>query len=159
MYSLPKAVLLGLGTSHVVQGYDGSRHLWYDAPGSGFNESLAIGNGRIGALVLGSAKENITLNENSVWSGLFQDRINNASLAAFPKVRGLLVQGNLTEAGELVLEDMSANPTTNRAYSVTNNLLVDLGHSEASWENYERWLDTHQGNAGVSYELEGVTYQ
>lgn len=151
--------LLGLALSSSVHGYDASRHLWYDTPGTGFNEGLAIGNGRIGALVLGSASERIILNENSVWSGGFQDRINNASLEAFPRIRELLINGNLTEVGELVLEDMSANPTTNRAYSVTNDLVFDLGHSEDDWDNYERWLDTLQGNAGVAYGLAGVTYK
>ncbi|KAH6656830.1 putative alpha-L-fucosidase 2 precursor [Truncatella angustata] len=149
---------LGLSTLSLVRGYDGSRHLWYNTPGTEFNEGLAIGNGRIGALILGSATETIILNENSVWNGTFQDRINNASLEAFPVVRQLLRDGNLTEAGNLVLENMSANPTVNRAYSVTNNLVIDLGHSEGDWENYERWLDTLQGNVGVSYTIGSITY-
>ncbi|ETS79129.1 hypothetical protein PFICI_08982 [Pestalotiopsis fici W106-1] len=150
--------LLACGASHLVHGYDASRHLWYDEPGADFSTGLAIGNGRIGALVYGSDTEKITLNENSVWSGEFQDRINNASLEAFPKVRELIADGNLTDAGQLVLEDMSGIPTTNRAYSVTNDLILDFGHSEGDWENYERWLDTLDGNVGVSYDYNGVTY-
>lgn len=159
MHFLLKLAVLTCGASRLVRGYDGSRHLWYDEPGTSFSEGLAIGNGRIGALVYGSATENITLNENSVWSGLFQDRINNKSLEAFPQARQLLVDGNLTDAGNLVLRDMAGIPTTNRAYSVTNNLVLDFGHSEDDWENYERWLDTLDGNVGVSYDYNNVTYR
>ncbi|KAI0162710.1 putative alpha-L-fucosidase 2 precursor [Pestalotiopsis sp. NC0098] len=158
MHFLLKLAVLACGASRLVCGYDGSRHLWYDEPGTSFSEGLAIGNGRIGALVYGSATENITLNENSVWSGLFQDRINNKSLEAFPQARQLLVDGNLTDAANLVLRDMAGIPTTNRAYSVTNNLVLDFGHSEGDWENYERWLDTLDGNVGVSYDYNNVTY-
>ncbi|KAK6200777.1 Short-chain dehydrogenase/reductase aba4 [Pestalotiopsis sp. IQ-011] len=158
MHFLLELAVLAFGASRLVHGYDGSRHLWYDEPGTSFSEGLAIGNGRIGALVYGSAAENITLNENSVWSGLFQDRINNKSLEAFPQARQLLVDGNLTDAANLVLEDMAGIPTTNRAYSVTNNLVLDFGHSEDDWENYERWLDTLDGNVGVSYDYNNVTY-
>ncbi|KAM0815017.1 putative Glycosyl hydrolase family 95 N-terminal domain-containing protein [Seiridium cardinale] len=158
MHWLHTIGLLGLGSFTLAYGYDGSRHIWYDTPGTGFNEGLAIGNGRIGALVLGSDTETIILNENSVWNGTFQDRINNASLEAFPRIRQLLEDGNLTEAGQLVLEDMAGNPTTSRAYSVTNNLVLDFGHSEDDWENYRRWLDTLEGNAGVSYDYNGITY-
>lgn len=158
MHLLLKLAVLACGALRLVCGYDGSRHLWYDEPGTSFSEGLAIGNGRIGALVYGSAAENITLNENSVWSGLFQDRINNKSLEAFPQARELLVHGNLTDAANLVLRDMAGIPTTNRAYSVTNNLVLDFGHSEDDWKNYERWLDTLDGNVGVSYDYNNVTY-
>ncbi|KAI0137193.1 Six-hairpin glycosidase-like protein [Xylariales sp. AK1849] len=138
--------------------YTGTRHLWYDTPGTDFNSGLAIGNGRIGALVLGSDTERIILNENSVWNGTFRDRINNASLVAFPEVRELLMNGNITEAAQLVLEDMSAIPNVSRAYSVTNDLVLDFGHCNNTWENYERWLDTLQGNTGLSYDYDNVTY-
>lgn len=68
MYLSHASGLLGLGMFSLANGYDGSRHIWYDAPGTEFNEGLAIGNGRIGALVFGSASERIILNENSVVS-------------------------------------------------------------------------------------------
>jgi alpha-L-fucosidase 2 len=52
--------------------------LWYTAPaklvgtptGSAMNETLPIGNGRVGALIFGeTGKERIVLNENSLWTG------------------------------------------------------------------------------------------
>ncbi|KAI1858610.1 hypothetical protein JX265_010703 [Neoarthrinium moseri] len=158
----PQKLLFVIGLSTFVEGqtgkYSAARHLWYNTPGDGFSQGLALGNGRIGALVLGSATEKIILNENSVWSGLFEDRINDASLEAVPRIRDLLMNGNLTEAGQLVLANMAANPTTSRMFGVTNDLVLDFGHSDADWQNYERWLDTLDGNAGVTYDYNGVTY-
>lgn len=138
--------------------YLGSRHLWYDTPGHDLKSGLPIGNGRLGALVHGSAIENITLNENSVWSGGFQDRVNPGSLDAFPVVRELLGKNHFTEAGELALRNMSGIPITSRWFSVTGELLLDFGHTEEGWSNYERWLNTLEGTTGVSYDWKGVTY-
>lgn len=163
MYSNSASALAALGLATLVNGqtgnYSGSRHLWYETPGTNLKDGLAIGNGRIGALLLGSATERIIINENSVWSGLYEDRFNNASLEAVPVIRDLLENGNITGAGQTTLEDMCAIPTTSRMYSVTNDLVIDFGHSEDSWEGYERWLDTLNGNAGVIYTYDGVNYR
>jgi hypothetical protein len=148
-----------IGAVNGQQGtYDPNYHLWYNTSGSSFSTGLAIGNGRIGALVLGSASEKVILNEASVWNDLFKDRTNPGSLTAFPKVRDLLVDGNFTQAGQLVLRNMSSIPSTSRWFSVTNDLLLDFGHAQGSISKYERWLDTINGNTGVSYEYNGVKY-
>ncbi|KAM0275895.1 hypothetical protein ACHAQH_007282 [Verticillium albo-atrum] len=131
--------------------YSATRHLWYDTPGQNLKSGLPIGNGRLGALISGSALEKITLNENSVWSGPFQDRTNPGSLDAFPIVRDLLTKGQYTEAGQLALRNMTANPPTNEWYSVTGDLLLDFGHAEERWSGYERWLDMQTGITGVAY--------
>ncbi|KAF4947617.1 hypothetical protein FGADI_10298 [Fusarium gaditjirri] len=138
--------------------YSGSRHLWYNSPGKDFKSSLPIGNGRLGALVQGSISEKIVINENSVWSGTFQDRVNPDALQGFPKARKFLTQNDYTGAAGTVSSTMYGKPTTNRWYSVTGNLLLDFGHQNEKYTNYERWLDTLGGNTGVSYLINGVTY-
>lgn len=154
---LPLFALLSLVSSQ--QGnYTASDHVWLDTPGTDFKSGLALGNGRLGALLLGSAKERVILNENSVWSGGFQDRINPQALNAVPAVRQLLVDKKYTEAAARTLRDVTANPTTSRWYSVTGDLNLDFGHNQSSWTNYERWLDVREGVAGVRYDLQGVTY-
>uniref|UniRef100_A0A8H7NR21 Glycosyl hydrolase family 95 N-terminal domain-containing protein n=1 Tax=Bionectria ochroleuca TaxID=29856 RepID=A0A8H7NR21_BIOOC len=154
-------VLLALiGATNAQQGayYDSNRHLWYNTSGSSFSTGLVIGNGRMGAMVFGSAFDKVILNEASVWNGLFEDRTNPGSLAAFPKARDMLIDGNYTQAGQLVLRDMSSIPTTSRWFSVTNDLLLDFGHAEGSISQYERWLDTIKGNTGLNYHYNGVKY-
>ncbi|KAF5975818.1 alpha-L-fucosidase 2 [Fusarium coicis] len=160
MYLLFLYIFVALSTSVEAQqgNYSGTRHLWYNSPGSDFRSSLPIGNGRLGALVQGSISEKILINENSVWSGPFQDRINPGSLEGFPKARKLLTENNYTGAAGFAASDMYAIPTQNRWYSVTGNLLLDFGHQTEEISNYERWLDTLNGNTGVSYDVNGITY-
>ena len=44
--------------------------LWYEKSAERWEESLPIGNGSLGAMILGGAEEEILgLNEESVWSG------------------------------------------------------------------------------------------
>ncbi|KAG7411036.1 hypothetical protein ACKAV7_010787 [Fusarium commune] len=160
MYSFFLYVSIALVTSVEAQkvNYSGARHLWYNSPGSDFRSSLPIGNGRLGALAQGSISEKIIINENSVWSGPFQDRVNPGSLEGFPKARKLLTESNYTGAAGFAASDMYGIPPQNRWYSVTGNLLLDFGHQAEQISNYVRWLDTLEGNTGVSYDINGVTY-
>lgn len=159
MHSLFLSIFVALAASVGAQkgNYSGSRHLWYDSPGGDFRSSLPIGNGRLGALVQGSISEKIIINENSVWSGPFQDRINPGSSEAFPKARKLLTENDYTGAAGLA-SDMYGIPPQNRWYSMTGNLLLDFGHQAEEVSNYERWLDTLEGTTGISYDINGVTY-
>ena len=44
--------------------------LWYDKPASKWTEAVPLGNGRLGAMVFGTApKERLQLNEESLWAG------------------------------------------------------------------------------------------
>ncbi|KAI2465471.1 Six-hairpin glycosidase-like protein [Annulohypoxylon bovei var. microspora] len=158
----PLAALIFLEAVSLTVGrgaaYSGTRHLWYDTPGTGFTSGLAIGNGRIGALVLGSAPERIILNEASVWSGPYQDRVNPGARGAYPEVIDLLKSGRITAGSNLALRNMTAIPATSRAFSVTNDMNLDFGHSINQTSNYERWLDTLTGYAGVTYRYQNNTY-
>ena len=44
--------------------------LYYEAPADAWEKGMAIGNGRIGAMLLGGTdREHIWLNEDTLWSG------------------------------------------------------------------------------------------
>ena len=74
--------------------------LWYESPAKNWNEALPLGNGKIGAMVFGEAeKERIQLNEDTVWSGGFIDRINPDSYTHLEEVRRLLREGEVEEIG------------------------------------------------------------
>ncbi|KAH8890711.1 hypothetical protein GQ53DRAFT_824434 [Thozetella sp. PMI_491] len=138
--------------------WDGSRFAWYTAEASNFAGALPIGNGRLGAAVFGSvAVEKVVLNENSVWSGPWQDRANPASNGAVTQIRQMLLAGNITSAGQLAMSAMAGNPTSPRAYNPLVNLNMDLGHGTGV-SSYTRWLDTLQGTAGLSYAYGGINY-
>lgn len=137
--------------------FDGSRYLWYDTPGIRFNASLPVGNGRLGGTLYCLPTEIVTWNEDSVWSGTFQDRVNSNALDGFPKVRNLLVNGNITAAGELALSDMTGSSVDEREYQVLSNLYVDLGQ-RGDATNLVRYLDTLEGYTACEYGFDGVSY-
>ncbi|KAL3443206.1 Six-hairpin glycosidase-like protein [Aspergillus insuetus] len=150
--------LTALISGSLAATFDGSRFLWYDTPGTRFNASLPVGNGRLGGTLYCLPTEIITWNEDSVWSGTFQDRVNPRSLDSFPKVRDLLVDGNVTQAGKLALSDMTGSSIDPREYQVLSNLYVDLGQ-RGDATNLQRYLDTIEGYTACEYEFDGVNYK
>lgn len=138
---------------------DGSRYLWYNSPATAFESALPLGNGRLGAMIYGGGQEIIGLNENSIWAGPFQDRTPYNATQARPEVLKLMQKGNLTLAGQLTLANMTDITASPRSYSYFGNVVIDFGHEEQSMSNYVRWLDTAQGNSGLSYTFNKVKYE
>ncbi|RYP12741.1 hypothetical protein DL765_007179 [Monosporascus sp. GIB2] len=139
--------------------WDGSRFAWYaSGAGDDWKSALPIGNGRLGALVTGNAVERLVLNENSVWSGPWEDRVNPKAKWAVAEIRDMLIAGNITSAGELAMSNLVGSPTSPKAYQPLVNLTMDFGHDAAGTSSYTRWLDTYEGTAGVSYQHGGVDF-
>jgi alpha-L-fucosidase 2 len=61
--------------------------LWYDHPANNakpMDEALAIGNGRLGGLIFGApARERISINEDSLWTGGENATGNNGSMGSY----------------------------------------------------------------------------
>jgi alpha-L-fucosidase 2 len=77
--------------------------LWFDRPAKTFQASLPLGNGRMGAMVLGGVTdERIVLNESSVWSGSPERADRPDAHKALPEIRQLLLEGKNVEAEALV---------------------------------------------------------
>ena len=87
------------------QGFSPARdlRLWYDAPATAFEESLPLGNGRIGAAVFGgTATERVMLNESTLWAGgPIDPEVNPEARSWLPKVREALFKGDYTLADQL----------------------------------------------------------
>jgi hypothetical protein len=110
-------VLLAAANTAVAQ-WDASRYAWFSSSaGTNFHATLPIGNGRLGAAIYGGAKEQLTLNENSMWSGPFTDRTNNNSAKNLDSIRQKLIAGDIHAAGQSTLDNMAGNPTSPRAYN------------------------------------------
>ncbi|KAE8420671.1 Six-hairpin glycosidase-like protein [Aspergillus pseudocaelatus] len=139
--------------------FDPSRFTWYTSPANNFTSALPLGNGRLGAAVWGSTVENITLNENSIWSGQFMDRVNPDAYSALDPVRSMLKQGNITAPGQMTLARMVGSPDEPRAYHPLGSLVLDFGQEDSHVENYTRSLDLLKGRAIVDYEYHGVQFR
>lgn len=82
-----------------------STALRFSKPAEKFEQSLPLGNGRIGAMVFGGVnQERIVLNESSMWSGSPEDNDRPDAHRALPEIRRLLAAGKNVEAADLVMK-------------------------------------------------------
>jgi alpha-L-fucosidase 2 len=72
-------ICFALAAAVDLQPPDSSKHssrLWSGSPGVNWNDSYVIGNGRVGAAILGGvADEIVGMNEDSFWSGGLLHRV------------------------------------------------------------------------------------
>ena len=131
--------------------------LWYDRPATFFEESLPIGNGKIGALVYGgTANDTIFLNDITYWTGKPVDHREGEGKASWiPKIREALFQENYPLADSLqryVQGEESAN------YQPLGSLhLIDDNSGTVS--EYYRELDLDSALAKVRFVRNGVRFQ
>ncbi|PYI01394.1 alpha-L-fucosidase 2 precursor [Aspergillus sclerotiicarbonarius CBS 121057] len=155
----PTLLALSLPIALAFSQFNPSHVSWYTTPANNFTSSLPIGNGRLGASIWGTAIENVTLNENSIWSGPFINRVNPRSYGALWPARSLLAEGNITKGGEVTLDNMVGIPDSPQSYSALGSLRLDFGHEEAGTGNYTRALDLRTGVVGVEYMSRGVGFR
>lgn len=144
--------------------------LWYDKPAQVWEETLPLGNGRLGMTPDGGIlKEKIVLNDITLWSGGPQDANNYEAYKSLPKIRELILQGKNDEAQDLVNKDFvckgpgSGGPQWGK-YQVLGDLEIDFVHgnlepNEVSPEGYHRELSLDKAIASCSYKVNGVKYK
>ena len=115
--------------------------LWYDSPASIWEATLPLGNGRLGMMPDGNqSKENIVLNEITLWSGSVQDATNPTAREYLPQIRQLLLEGRNDLAQELMYEHFvcggvgsgygSGKDVPFGCYQVLGNLHLDFAETE-----------------------------
>jgi hypothetical protein len=94
----------------------GKLSLWYRQPAVAWTEALAIGNGRLGAMVFGGiGRERLQLNEDTLWAGGPYDPVNTNALEALPEVRQLIFDGKYDQADRLTSSRLMAKCPTKRS--------------------------------------------
>ncbi|MDZ4800681.1 MAG: glycoside hydrolase N-terminal domain-containing protein [Bryobacteraceae bacterium] len=132
--------------------------LWYRQPASKWTEALAIGNGRLGAMVFGgTAAEQLQINDDSVWAGKRMDRINPKAHDAIPEVRRLLTEGKLAEAEALADKSIISIPRRMPPYQPVGDLKLTFRGVD-NVTNYRRELDLDTAIARTTFESGGVTF-
>lgn len=159
MWLTPALAVLAALSPTIAILFNPSTYTWYTSPAADFASTLPIGNGRLAAAIWGGAVDNITLNENSIWSGPFQDRVNPNAYEGFTDSRAMLEAGNLSSANDVVLREMVSIPSSPREYHPLGSLKLDFGHEASSLHNYTRFLDLGTGVAGVRYHVGDVVYR
>ncbi len=130
--------------------------LWYDEPASKWTDAMPLGNGRLGAMVFGTApKERLQLNEESLWAGEPTDVYPENFSENLRKLQRLVLEGRISEARELGLAKLTKSPTSFRSYEPLADLWIEMDHGPEI-EGYRRQLDLRTGIAAVRYSLGDV---
>jgi alpha-L-fucosidase 2 len=133
--------------------------LRYKQPAKLWVEALPIGNGRLGAMVFGNpSKEEIQLNEITVWAGQPNRNDNPDAKEALPKVRQLIFDGKYKEAQDLVNQKFISRNSQGMPYQTVGNLNLSFpGHEY--YTNYYRELNIETAVTTTQYDVDGVTYK
>jgi alpha-L-fucosidase 2 len=132
--------------------------LWYRRPAETWVEALALGNGRLGAMVFGGInEEQLQLNEDTLWGGGPHDPANPDALAALPEVRSLIFGKKYKQAHDVVEKRMMGRPMWQAPYQTVGSLILKFPEQKAV-EGYRRDLDLDTAVSSVSYAADGVRY-
>lgn len=139
--------------------------------------SLPIGNGSLGANILGSvAAERITLNEKTLWKGGpntsggadYYWNVNKQSAPILKEIRQAFADGNDQKAAQLTqknfnglanYEETEETPFRFGSFTTMGELYVETGLSELRMSNYRRVLSLDSALAVVQFDKDGVQYQ
>jgi len=133
--------------------------LWYRQPAKQWVEALAVGNGRLGAMVFGGVpQERIQLNEDTLWGGGPYDPANPEALEALQQVREMIFSGQYRQADRLIGRRMMAKPLNQMPYQCLGDLLLKFPDATNGVKDYRRALNLDTAVANVAYTIDGVDY-
>lgn len=148
------------------------------------SQSLPIGNGSIGANVMGSVSvERYTLNEKTLWRGgpgtgrvgekgtakgaaHYWD-VNVPAARVLPEIRQAFADGDFDKAASLTRDNFHNDVAYEAdgepefrfgSFTTLGELLIETGHDEARVDHYRRALSLDSALTTVSYRLDGVSY-
>ena len=144
-----------------------------------WNEALPIGNGFLGAMVFGKiGTERLQINEDSVWTGSFMERVNPDARENYTKVRELLLNGEIEQAELLAERSMYATYPHMRHYQTLGDVWIDfykqrgktifkkdqggllsVQHESVEVQTYNRELDISRAVGKIQYESEKGKYE
>ena len=151
--------------------------LWYDKPAGIWEETLPLGNGRLGMMPDGDIQqENIVLNDITLWSGSPQDANNYEAHTVLPRIRQLLLEGKNDSAQALVdqsfiCKGQGSGGVPYGCYQVLGSLHLQFTYDGLSVaattpapatpaaDHYERELSLNDAVARCTYRVNGVTYK
>lgn len=130
--------------------------LWYNQPAQYFEESLVVGNGKIGASIFGGVNsDQLYLNDATLWTGGPVDaNMNPEAYKNLPAVREALKNENYKLADQL---NRKLQGKFSESYAPLGTLFINFKHN-AKAENYYRELNIGEAVSKVSYEVNGVKF-
>ncbi len=153
--------------------------LWLSQPAGRWLDAFPIGNGRLGAMVLGGTEiERLALNHENLWRGATRYRTTQPRHQHLAEIRERFFAREWIEGTELTVKYLcdwpypvpsgvdlflkTLGPDKHKEelvqpYQAFGDMTLDLGHVEVS--DYRRSLALNTGIAEVRYEVGGVSYR
>ena len=122
--------------------------------------------------------ERLQINEDSVWTGSFMERVNPDARENYPKVRELLLNGEIEQAELLAERSMYATYPHMRHYQTLGDVWIDfykqrgktifkkdqggllsVQHESVEVQTYNRELDISRAVGKIQYESEKGKYE
>ncbi|MDR2563465.1 MAG: glycoside hydrolase family 95 protein [Prevotellaceae bacterium] len=139
--------------------------LWFDRPARQWEETLPLGNGRLGMTPDGGiVSETIVLNDITLWSGGVQEADNPEALKHLDRIRQLLYEGRNDEAQELmyttfVCKGPGSSGQAFGRFEILGNLRIDYKYpSQSAVEDYRRKLSIDEATALTSFRIGNTEY-
>lgn len=133
-----------------------STMLWYDSPAQEFEQTLALGNGRMGAALFGGVEQDkIYLNDITLWSGEPVNPYMRADAHTNIKaIRDALAKEDYPLADRL---QRGVQGKFSEAYMPAGTLFIEnIDRGRVS--DYRRELDLSKAEARVTFKINGVGY-
>lgn len=130
--------------------------LWYDQPAHFFEESLPIGNGKMGALLYGGVDtDSLYLNDITLWTGQPVDRNEDAGAAKWvPLIREALFNENYAKADSL---QRHLQGHDSQFYQPLGMIYIK-DNNPGTVSGYYRSLSLDSALSIVTYRRNGVQY-
>ena len=145
--------------------------LWEDEPAKEFSDAHLLGNGKLGASVMGGIPyENILINHDTLWSGQERAKLTPDTRAHLDEARALVLDGKYHEATELINHKMLGYWSESYLPLGYLNLTMNLGEDrrlmgqkrvlegEFPWSGYSRALDITKAVETIEYDHLGRRY-
>jgi len=148
------------GCTPTAQHKTPSLEISFDQPAKMWEETLPLGNGRLGAMPDGGiSKECIVLNEETMWSGMEWDVSNPDAKNWLPKIRQKLLDGDNLAAQQLMREhftclDRGSENVKYGCYQTLGKLVLDFSEmfgADTAFASYKRSLSLDNATANTSF--------
>lgn len=147
---------------------EGPLTIWYDKPAGQWEETIPLGNGRLGMTPDGGVNEElIVLNDITLWSGAPQDANNYEAYKNLPEIRRLINEGKNDEAQALIDQAFiclgpGSGSVPFGCFQMLGNLRlkyqypsdIDIKDTAA----YQRKLSLEEATASTQFTIGGVQY-
>lgn len=131
--------------------------LWYKQAAEHFEESLVLGNGKMGASVFGGiTSDKIYLNDATLWSGEpVNANMNPEAYKNIPAIREALKREDYKLADSL---NKRLQGSYSESYAPLGSMFIDYVHKGPA-KNYLRELNISNAISKTNYEVDGVMFQ